>query len=203
MILDWPECRNARDLAGLTTMDGATIRAGALLRSDTHHWLTPATIDVVRDSGVSRIVDLRWAWECEQYPSPFRHDSVYRHSPLLADVLAYEPPPDSYAPIVDHNRTRIAAAFRCIAQARPGAVLVHCQSGRDRTGVLVALALAVAGVAHHDIASDYALSEGCTPTAMLNTLTHLDQRYGGAIAYLTGANVAAAWLHKVKVRLTG
>ena len=36
--------------------------------------------------------------------------------------------------------------------------MVHCAAGKDRTGVVVALTLAVAGVPHEEIAIDYGLS---------------------------------------------
>jgi protein-tyrosine phosphatase len=201
--LDWRDCRNARDVGGLVGADGGRIRVGALVRSDDHHRLTPTTVRAVRASGVTRIVDLRWAWECRQYPSPFAADAVYRHVPMLVDVLPYDPPPDSYAPMLDHNRERIAAAFRSVAEAPPGGVVVHCRSGRDRTGVLVGLLLAVAGVSEVDIAADYARTEDCSPLPMRNTLAHAGRRYGGAASYLIGSGVEAQLLDAVRTRLLG
>ncbi|SCL38970.1 Tyrosine phosphatase family C-terminal region [Micromonospora pallida] len=200
-MLDWPGCRNARDVGGLSTSDGHLIRQGALLRSDSHERLTPATVEVLRSGRVSRIVDLRWAWECAAQPSPFVGDPVYRHVPMLDDVLAYTPPPDTYAPMLDHNRQRIAAAFRAVAEAPPGGVLVHCKAGRDRTGVLVALLLTVAGVAAEDVAADYALTDACTPQPMRHTLAHLDQQHGGARSYLLAAGVGEEALAAVRERL--
>ncbi|MDO5285502.1 MAG: tyrosine-protein phosphatase [Actinomycetia bacterium] len=44
-----------------------------------------------------------------------------------------------------------------IAQAHPG-ILVHCSAGRDRTGLVCALLLAIAGVTAELIAEDYATS---------------------------------------------
>ena len=58
--LDWPHCRNARDLGGLPTVQGARVRDGALIRSDHHARLTPAAVAGIRASGVRRIIDLRW-----------------------------------------------------------------------------------------------------------------------------------------------
>jgi len=198
---DWPDCRNARDVGGLLGADGRRVRAGALVRSDDHHRLTSAGVGAVRASGVARIVDLRWAWECQRYPSPFVGDAAYRNVPMLADVLPYEPPPDSYAPMLDHNRRRIASAFRAVAQAPPGGVVVHCRSGRDRTGVLVGLLLAVAGVGPAEIAADYARTDGCSPAAMLNTLAYAEQHYGGAKSYLIGGGIEAPLLDAVRTRL--
>ncbi|MBV1852664.1 tyrosine-protein phosphatase [Catellatospora tritici] len=199
--LDWPGCRNARDLGGLPTADGGRIRAGALLRSDGHERMTDATIQAVRGAALSRILDLRWSWECAEFPSPFAQDPCYRHTPLLNDVLDYVPPPDSYAPMLDHNQARIGAAVRAFAQAPPGAVVVHCHAGRDRTGVLVALLLRLADVDHETIADDYALTEGCTPAPMLNTLAHLDAAHGGAAPYLARAGVDADDVRAVRARL--
>lgn len=202
MILDWPGCRNARDVGGLPTA-GGVIRTGALLRSDGHHLLTDVSAVPVRAGAVSRIVDLRWSWECEQQPSPFAGRECYRHVSMLNDVLDYEPPPDSYAPMLDHHMGRIGLAVRAVAEAPPGAVVVHCTAGRDRTGVLVALLLRIAGVGRAAIAADYALTAGTSPQTMVNTLVHLDERHGGAEPYLIRSGVGAAALRAVRSRLLG
>jgi len=56
---------------------------------------------------------------------------------------------------------RFVVALTHIAKAGPGAVLIHCQAGRDRTGLLAAALLAVAGVTHEAIVDDYAQSGPC------------------------------------------
>jgi protein-tyrosine phosphatase len=48
----------------------------------------------------------------------------------------------------------VVGTVRTIARA-DGAVLVHCAAGKDRTGVLVALALDAAGVDRERIVGDY------------------------------------------------
>jgi len=53
---------------------------------------------------------------------------------------------------------RFTRAVVEIARAEPGAVLVHCQVGRDRTGLVSAMLLSLAGVPVESIAEDYALS---------------------------------------------
>jgi protein-tyrosine phosphatase len=201
VILDWTGCRNARDLGGLPTHDGARIRPGALLRSDHHGGLTPAAVDAIRAAGVSRVVDLRWHRELAADPSPFACDPIYAHVPLLMDVIDYEFTDESYGPLLDHNKEYVAAGFRAVAQAPPGGVLVHCHAGRDRTGTLVALALGVAGVAPEGIAEDYALTVGCAAATMLNTLAHAERVYGGVEAYLLGIGVARPEIDAVRARL--
>jgi hypothetical protein len=120
---------------------------------------------------------------------------------MLNEVLDYVPPPDSYGPMLDHNRERIAAAFEAAAAAPPGGVVVHCHAGKDRTGVLVGLLLAIAGVGPDSIADDYAATDGCPRETMLNTLTHLDQRCGGAASYLHEAGVEPELVRAARARL--
>jgi protein-tyrosine phosphatase len=111
-------------------------------------------------------------------------------------------PPDSYRLIVDAGRDRLAAAFTAIAEAPAGGVVVHCHAGRDRTGLVVALALHVAGASVESIAVDYALSDNSLPAMIVNTFAHLETRYGGVADYLVGSGVAPAHLAAVRARLT-
>jgi protein-tyrosine phosphatase len=82
----------------------------------------------------------------EPEPLPWQGERfATEHSPVVAAYLRYlEQRPDS-----------IVAALRAIAEP-DGATLVHCAAGKDRTGVVVALALSVAGVPREVIAADYA-----------------------------------------------
>ncbi len=103
------------------------------------------------------------------------------------------------------------AALRTIAYA-PGAALVHCAAGKDRTGTVVALALTVAGVEREAVVADYVASSErveqvvarllasstyaenlrgrpiashlSRPEAMTTFLDHIDRRYGGVAALL-------------------
>jgi protein-tyrosine phosphatase len=91
---------------------------------------------------VSRILDLRWEWEASKYPSPLAGDDSYRHVPACSNMTGDEEiPPDSYRLMVDTSRDRLAAVMTAIAEAPPGGIVVHCHAGRDRTGLVVALAL--------------------------------------------------------------
>jgi protein-tyrosine phosphatase len=202
VILDWPDCTNVRDLGGLATADGRRIRPDALLRSDNHQRLTAATIAAIRAGGVRRIIDLRWARECAASPSPFATDPLYAHVPLLGDNdYDYEILPHTYAALLDHSRPGIGAAFRAVAEAPPGGVVVHCHEGKDRTGVLVALLLLVAGVPEDEVADDYAVTEGVQRIVMVNSIEHLHQAYGGVAKYLADCGIDEPVLDAVRARL--
>ncbi|MBW6434851.1 tyrosine-protein phosphatase [Actinoplanes hulinensis] len=199
--LDWPDCGNARDLGGTPTRDGGRVRAGALIRSDSHARMTAASVGVLRGHGPGLILDLRWIRECDSAPSPFAADPVYRNVPLLPDPMDYEVPDHTYVPMLDHNGERVARAVHEIAIAPPGAVVIHCHSGRDRTGFLVALLLGVAGVDTDVIAADFARTPGTDPAAMRDTLAHADARYGGVVPYLLLHGVPPAEITVIRHRL--
>ncbi|MEW9551137.1 tyrosine-protein phosphatase [Nonomuraea sp. NPDC050783] len=215
--LRWPGCVNTRDLGGLPTVHGGRIRRGALIRSDRPR---PASVDAVLRAGVRLVIDLRLAGECAADPSPLAGHPVYRNLPVLREedtVLEAmaETLPAIYRAILDRGADRMTGVLTAIALAPPGGVLVHCHAGRDRTGLVVALALSLAGVPDEEIARDYAVTAACLPpgsgdrarrlfgqiteATMLETLAYLRERHGGAVPYLGLDDTAAALL---RARLT-
>lgn len=162
--LDWPDCRNVRDLGGLSTVDGRVTRAGAIVRSDSPDSLTPAGWAALRDHGIRTIVDLRNDDECG--PAP-RNAGLRRiHLPL--DGVDEDPAfwatwgsgpqfatPLYYRPHLERFPERSARVIAAVANAEPGGVLVHCVGGRDRTGQIAMLILALLGVPAEEIAADY------------------------------------------------
>jgi protein-tyrosine phosphatase len=229
--LDWPDCLNARDVGGLPTADGGRIREKALVRTDSHSKLTPEGIAAVHAYGVSRIIDLRRNRECELAPSPFAADPLYRNievqNPADPDHQTLDLA-DIYLTMLDLRPKLYTAAVAAIADAPPGAVVVHCAGGKDRTGVVVGMALHVAGVDEETIAADYALTEArlaeesaaflervsdlelrenyrrllpTPPANMLKVLGHLDERYGGVASYLEAGGMKAAQVVALRDRL--
>lgn len=216
MRLDWPDCKNVRDLGGLSVGD-RMVRAGALIRSDNLDQLEDTGIAAVRAAGVSRIVDVRSEWECEKYPSPFADDPIWLNVPLvdpdIPDVSTLELF-EQYRLLIDGSPDRFAAAITAIAEAPPGCVVVACHAGKDRTGMVIALTLHLIGVPVGVIAADYATSpalstdsealpemaapRGETITAVLD---HLQNHYGGTAAYLSKGGATPEQLTSLTARL--
>jgi protein-tyrosine phosphatase len=186
----------------MRTVDGGRIREHALIRTDNHDRLTLAGLAAMWSYGVSRIIDLRWEWEASKYPSPLDGDERDRLVPACFDTTGDEEVPlDSYRLMVDASRDRLAAVIVEIADAPPGGIVVHCHAGRDRTGLVVALALHLAGVPAESIAADYALSDDAPPAMILNTLAHVKAQYGGVTNYLVSSGVAPDRLAELRARL--
>ncbi len=234
--LDWPGCRNVRDLGGLPTRDGAVIRPRALIRADSLDRLTDDGLSRLKELGVSRILDLRNADEAVVSPHPFAgDDNLYRLVPMidprrerLRDRTAERTLGDIYASSLHRNARSIMDGLAAIADAPDGAVVVHCAVGKDRTGMIVALVLSLAGVADDVIAEDYALSGeclrdefeqflagvaddterarvrermSCHPETMLHMLAHLRAHYGDAEGYAKAHKLDADRLDRIRQRL--
>jgi protein-tyrosine phosphatase len=167
---------NARDVGGLPTVDGRRPRSGVLLRADNLQDLTADDVGELRRRGLGTVLDLRTAAEVEILgPGPLRETDI-KHVHL--DVIPHgfegrsvldRTIPDENAPdhAVDHlyfdyvrdAPDAVATALRTIADPHSGAVLVHCAAGKDRTGVLVALALSLVGVRREAVIADYARTD--------------------------------------------
>jgi hypothetical protein len=213
--LAWPGLRNARDLGGLPTAGGGRVRHGAVVRSDSPHELTPEGVALLRAHGVTRIVDLRCADEASRRPNVLAADPMYRLVPFtdpdddpadeLSDLAAID---ELYRCRIAGDAVRIVRAVAAVADAPPGAVLVHCQAGQDRTGMLVALLLRVAGVPDDVIVADYVYSSvcwespgECEPSSIQAVLDLLDAQWGGAAQYLLAHGLSPAQLSTLRRRL--
>jgi protein-tyrosine phosphatase len=165
--LEWEGAFNVRDLGGYPTADGRTTRWGAVVRSDSPTRLTGAGWDALREHGIRTIVDLRDpAVETRGYEEQAEGIDLVRvavlqigdeefWAPLRAKRDAYR----FYNSALERWPREFGDAVRAVARAQPGGVLVHCQVGRDRTGIVAALVLSAVGVAPEDVAIDYGLSE--------------------------------------------
>ena len=166
--IELPGVLNLRDVGGYPVAGGGSVRWRTLFRSDALHLLDAAGAAALAGLGLRTVLDLRSQAEVDIAPSPVR--GPVTHLPLLADLLALpvpavpEPPGSSldlstiYRYFVDECGDQIAAAIGELTSDDAFPALVHCSAGKDRTGVVIALILAVLGVPDEIIAADYALS---------------------------------------------
>jgi protein tyrosine/serine phosphatase len=229
--LDWPGCSNVRDVGGLPTADGRVIREGVLIRSESLQYLNADGVEAVRRSGVTRILDLRGDPEVAIAPTPFTGTPLAVRQPLAdpADPDHGQPTiVEACTWMLDKRPELFAAAVKAIADEPHGAVVVHCHGGKDRTGMVVALALSVAGVPEEEIVADYCLTQSrlagrlaeqlaaepdvskhpeliefrdTRAESIVAILRHLDEKYGGPAAYLRHGGLTGEDLDKLRARL--
>ncbi|TQJ51318.1 tyrosine-protein phosphatase [Phycicoccus sp. SLBN-51] len=249
---------NMRDVGGLPTADGRTVRTGRLLRSDNLQDLTERDVKrLVEDLGVTDIVDLRSNVEFHaEGPGPLTLTPLthHRHSLFRDDetevtvedalVLPWQTEAarerlkshdddywaSHYLGYLADRPDSVAAALEVIATA-PGATVVHCAAGKDRTGTVVGMALAVAGVPAEEIVADYvATAERIEriverlisrpayadnlrgrpiedhlpkPETMARILEVLDERYGGATGWLVQQGWSEEQVAALRTSLVG
>jgi protein-tyrosine phosphatase len=136
------------------------VRWRTLFRSDALHRLDAAGVAAVTGLGLRTVVDLRTQPEVDFAPSPV--GGRVTHVSVLAGDLQDLPLELGalYRYFVDECGEQIAEAIGELSADHAMPALVHCSAGKDRTGLVIALILAVLGVPDELIAADYALSAG-------------------------------------------
>jgi protein-tyrosine phosphatase len=158
---------NLRDLGGYPTRDGGTTRWRRLFRADGLHRTDSHGGETVAALGIRRVIDLRTDDE-RVNDGFFTHPSIENfHIPIIetlwkmselggadqADFLL-----TGYRLMATDNGARLGQALLFIAEHGHEPLVFHCAAGKDRTGVVAALLLALVGVSDEVIAEDFALS---------------------------------------------
>ncbi len=248
------ENQTARWLALEGAANARAVVPGVLLRSDNLQSLTERDLRLlVEEEALEVVLDLRTDVEVAlEGPGPMHsvsavrieHRSLYPQSGANTDLEAgtvrpwgptdqHESPDEpgtvrSYMGYLALRPDSIVGSIRTIART-DGAVLVHCAAGKDRTGVVVALALDAAGVDRDTIVEDYLATreridavlarlvssstyraelEGHDPQqhapvpgTMERVLELLDERYGGSTGWLAANGLDELDLELLRRRL--
>ena len=229
-------------------MDGGETRFGAVVRADSVSQLSEAGWEALVAYGIHTVLDLRGEHEREDDPPaelpvevlhvPFMEASEAEWEEIAEELEAATAAApdvatstrDAYLIFLERFRGNVAAALKAVANAPGAGVVVHCVGGKDRTGLLVAFLLHLAGVPNEEIAADYALSEERlrlrheawfaaaeteaelerlrriyqTPAAsMVGVFEELERRYGGLEEYLRSAGLSDEDLALARARLRG
>lgn len=227
-VLNVEGAYNVRDLGGYRTADGGTTCWGAFLRADGLHNLTDSAKKGLVEYGVRTVIDLRRTLETVETPNALAgmEDIEFFHLNMIGDTdpPGYVPPPQDawttpgqtaeiYRVLLDQRQAVICDTLVTLANSKGHTAIYHCAAGTDRTGIISALLLGLAGVPDDTIIADYALSahglrnkllaEGipdyladqdftleqppellAPPYSMERTLQHLSDQYGGIEPYV-------------------
>ena len=225
-------CLNLRDLGGYTTTEGKQTRWRTMLRSDSLHRLPESSQQQLVNYGIKTIVDLRSPFEIatETYPLSQKLPLRYVNLPLIEEnhkniieSIKHQTLLKLNCFFLEERSLALKAILETIAtQQTP--IIIHCAVGKDRTGIIAALLLAIAGVSIKTIAEDYHLSdrylepfytnirsqaaeEGfahlleSAPQTIIDTFANLDRRYGGVNNYLTNIGLELSVRDRLKTML--
>ncbi len=227
---------NFRDLGGIATASGGVTRRGVLFRADNLGRLEAVDKELFMALGVRMVIDLRRHTEVEtmgRVPEwagaawlhhHLEHE-IWDHSTYSDEIGVARWLADRYHDLLESGAADIARVITLLSDVDSGPTVVHCVAGKDRTGLISALTLSLAGVSDEDIAADYALTELSEPAykawlhrtdplasakvhpafyvhtpaeAMLLTLAELRERHGSPLAYLSRHGVTDDHVEKLR-----
>jgi protein-tyrosine phosphatase len=204
---------NVRDIGGYPTKDGEFTQWGKYYRADSIHQLPVESRKLLLQKGIDLIVDLRFPHEGAYHfhqELGIKYVNISLHNPV--DLRTEKPKSllELYCNIIDSKQESVYLIFQSFIAEQGKAILFHCKSGKDRTGIIAALLLDLVGVPHEIIVEDYALSatyllplleerrsrlaalHGIKDTTLLESrpetmrefLKYLNKRYASAEGYL-------------------
>lgn len=171
---------NFRDLGGYEAEDGRRLKWGKLYRSSKLSSLTEEDIHYVRRLGLTLVCDFRQVLEQELEPTFLGHDSSHDvaslpitpgsrnsfmdnlHQGIIAVDDASGFMQEINRDFVVNQMPQYAEMFQLLL-AGDQQLLIHCASGKDRTGFGAALILDVLGVDEDAIVEDYLLTNEYLP----------------------------------------
>lgn len=164
---------NFRAVGGYSTADGKKMKRGLYFRSGSLHDADKEDIRLLENLQIRTIIDVRSASE-----------SSRNKDRLPSGVRFFNCPSDNHEGVIDENgvgalfhRNKLeehvkreyliniqdgaknyARMFEILADEGNVPVLVHCEQGKDRTGIFTALLLDLLGVRRQTIIAEYSLS---------------------------------------------
>ncbi len=163
---------NCRDLGGYPTKYGKTTNFGMFVRSEAPVELTERDIEFLKDYKITKSLDFRGDADITLFPSSLRNieNIEYIHLPMFgrADAAGFEDNGDdpsknfsgwgkSYVQWIEMYKGWIKDVIHELAETE-NACQFNCNAGKDRTGIISAFILSIAGVNLNDIAFDYCIS---------------------------------------------
>lgn len=194
---------NARDIGGYPTADGRLVKRGLVYRSAKLSGLTSAGVETFRKLGVKVVID----FSNRLTPWPLfggdtwgvQFAATVRGCPMTFKNRGR--PEDFYLRGVRDNAAAFRSAFEMLANEQSYPVLYHCAAGKDRTGVMTALLLALLGVDRETIMADFRLSEQVNLSVnvpAMEALLDQVQAGGGIEHYLAACGVSSATQEEIR-----
>ncbi|KAM3510864.1 hypothetical protein MY11210_005467 [Beauveria gryllotalpidicola] len=202
-LIDIEGAFNVRDLGGISLSPTTATRHGVIFRSGHLEFLTDTGETKLSKLGITAIIDLRTSseakliqkWACangwatatrDHLPPalPFPLSEAFRLDDRFLkykseDAMRSQSAAKRYFDTVcsDSGRSKMRELLVFMHENSSGAVILHCSLGKDRTGVVVALLLALLGASDDQIADDFALSGPGLAPMFAQTMKFIEEYY--------------------------
>ncbi len=162
---------NFRDIGGVPAIGNSMIKKGVVFRSANPDKLSKVDIERIRSLNIRTIIDLRASGEASKkyvhldyterlsLPLDFQKATTERLRPFIfrrdAKEIIADISNEIYLEILDASCPVFGKVMQTLASPGLSPVLIHCQAGKDRTGIISALVLLAMGVDRKMIISDF------------------------------------------------
>ncbi|MBD0708890.1 MULTISPECIES: tyrosine-protein phosphatase [unclassified Streptomyces] len=146
--------RNLRDAGGV-----GGLPKGLLFRSGALDGLTAEGARGLTGLGIRTVVDLRSLPEVAARPDVLHGSGIgHLHVPVFAEQRWPDEQMELYPAMAEHAGRAALTVLRRLTAEEPAPVLVHCASGKDRTGVVVAVLQSLLGASEAEVTADFVRS---------------------------------------------
>ncbi|MHA1953868.1 MAG: tyrosine-protein phosphatase [Candidatus Heimdallarchaeaceae archaeon] len=196
---------NYRDLAKYTSK----IKPRMIYRSShlAPHCSEDYFCELIEGFEIKTIIDLRWPTETNRFPySPESIKNInYVNAPLLdtllnkKDVTKFIPFNEKggfYEIIPKYFKNQIKSIFEQLVYSETP-IVIHCWSGKDRTGMIIALILLLLDTSEEEILEDYLATGLTTSKEKIQPFFNIIARNGGIRNYLTSTGLTNTVLNQV------
>ena len=170
---------NTRDIGGYHTSDLSILRGGQIIRSDKLSKLTAKDFQKLEEIGLKTVIDLRTDKEHDESPTVWKGDNPpqFFHFPVgdsknewfsaqrkmmkrnrFTEEQSLEHMVEGYRMIAEEGTSSYQKLMEVVLDESNWPVLIHCNAGKDRSGVGVALILEALGVDRETIMEEYLLT---------------------------------------------
>lgn len=168
---------NARDLGGYPTADGGITKYRQFIRSEAPYDISEKDLEFLKQYGIETSIDFRGDGEVAQFPSALANQPWIRYARQIVfneqvakgavqhtkkkkagKISAFVHWDKMYIDLLENHRIWVKNTMEMMAESR-GAIIFNCTTGKDRTGIMTALLLGLAGVSDLDITADYCVSQ--------------------------------------------
>jgi protein-tyrosine phosphatase len=178
-VIDLEGTTNTRDIGGYLTNDLRTIRQRQIIRSENLSRLTASDFQKLEDIGVKTVIDLRSDREHDHSPTVWLGDNPpqFFHFPIgdaqnnwfkaqrklmkksrFTEEQSLEHMKEGYHMIAEDGPPSYEKLMDLVLDQSNWPILIHCNAGKDRTGVAVALIMEALGVNRETIMEEFLLT---------------------------------------------
>ncbi len=220
-VIDLEGTTNTRDIGGYQTSDQGTLRWRQIIRSENLSRLTANDFQILEEIGLKTVIDLRTNKEHNKSPTVWQGDNPpqFFHFPVgdanndwfkaqrrmmkrnrFTEEQSMELMVEGYRMIAEEGPPSYQKLMEVVLDQSNWPILIHCNAGKDRAGVAVALIMESLGVDREIIMEEYLLTNELGRTEKKAILLSKESRKLGRGSKFGKGSSPSAWSPIVGVR---